>query len=57
MTVNEVLAELGIARSTFQDWRAKGSAPACIRLPNGSLRIRRPVFRAWLAAQEDGSAA
>ncbi len=57
MTVNEVLTELGIARSTFQDWRAKGSAPACIRLPNGSLRIRRPVFRAWLAAQEDGSAA
>jgi predicted site-specific integrase-resolvase len=39
MTVDEVCAELQIARSTFYDWRQKGRGPLCIRLPNGSLRI------------------
>ncbi|MFE7839610.1 helix-turn-helix transcriptional regulator [Streptomyces sp. NPDC057474] len=41
LTVDEVCDELQIARSTFYDWRQKGRGPRCIRLPNGSLRIRR----------------
>ncbi|MCY0943644.1 helix-turn-helix transcriptional regulator [Streptomyces antarcticus] len=48
LTVDEVCAELQVARSTFYDWRQKGRAPRCIRLPNGALRIRRSDFENWL---------
>jgi excisionase family DNA binding protein len=48
LTVDEVCTELDIARSTFDDWRAKGRAPKCLKLPNGKLRIRRSDFDAWL---------
>lgn len=48
MTVPEFCSELGISRSTFDDWRAKGRSPKCIRLPNGSLRIKRTDFENWL---------
>lgn len=52
LTIEEVCAELGgerpIARSTFDDWRAKGRAPRCIKLPNGKLRIRRLDLDRWL---------
>ncbi|WP_435888034.1 helix-turn-helix transcriptional regulator [Streptomyces niveus] len=45
--------ELRIARSTFYDWRQKGRGPRCIRLPNGSRRIRRGDFENWLMDCED----
>ncbi|MFC4004884.1 helix-turn-helix transcriptional regulator [Prauserella oleivorans] len=48
MTVDEFCEEIGIARSTFDDWRAKGRAPQCIKLPNGKLRIRRSDYESWL---------
>ena len=53
LTVNEVCAELGVARSTFFDWRAKGKAPRCIKLPNGELRVRRAELDRWLASHEE----
>nr|WP_218910388.1 helix-turn-helix domain-containing protein [Nocardioides thalensis] len=53
MTVDEVCTELGVARSTFHDWRAKGRGPRCIKLPNGKLRIRRADFDKWLSEHED----
>lgn len=56
LTLGEVCEELGIARSTFYDWRAKGKAPRCIKLPNGDLRIRRSEFDRWLSAREDDAA-
>jgi len=49
LTVAEVLAELRVARSTFDDWRMKGMAPAHLKLPNGQLRVRRSALDAWLA--------
>ena len=52
LTVAEVCAELRIARSTFYEWRAKGRAPRCIKLPNGDLRIRRSELERWLDARE-----
>ncbi|MFE3457418.1 helix-turn-helix transcriptional regulator [Nocardiopsis aegyptia] len=55
LTVDEFCEELGIARSTFNDWRAKGRAPKCAKLPNGQLRIRRSVFEQYMAALEDVS--
>ena len=53
MTVAEFCEELGIARSTFNDWRAKRKAPCCIRLPNRMLLIRRTDFDTWLSAHEE----
>lgn len=56
LTVAELCRELGVARSTFYDWRAKGAAPRCLKLPNGELRIRRADLDAWLSSLDDGAA-
>ena len=53
LTVAEFCTEMDIARSTFYDWRAKRSAPKCIKLPNGELRIRRTEFERWLDEHEE----
>ena len=53
LTIADVCEELGIARSTFYDWRAAKQAPPCIKLPNGDIRIRRVDFDRWLASLED----
>ncbi|MGO9296280.1 MAG: helix-turn-helix transcriptional regulator [Streptosporangiaceae bacterium] len=51
LTMAEVLAELKVARSTFDTWRVLGTAPECIKYPNGQLRVRRLALDAWLAAR------
>jgi predicted DNA-binding transcriptional regulator AlpA len=57
LTVAEVLDELnGVARSTFNKWRALGLAPRCIKLPNGEIRVRQSVLDAWLASREETAA-
>src|SRR5882724_6739961 len=55
LTVPEVCDELNVAKSTFYDWRTKGRAPRCIRLPNGDLRIRRSELERWIEAREDAA--
>lgn len=50
LTLAEVCAELKIQRSTFYDWRAKGRAPRCCKLPNGELRITRRDLDTWFEA-------
>ena len=55
LTIVEVCADLRISRRTFYEWRAKGKAPKCITLPNGSLRIRRSEYQRWLAAHEEAA--
>jgi predicted DNA-binding transcriptional regulator AlpA len=50
----DILDDLGVSRSTFHDWRAKGRAPRCLKLPNGELRIRRTDYEAWLRTLETG---
>ena len=57
LTVAEILAELGgpegpLSRRTWQEWRAKGTGPKCVKLPNGELRIRRAEYERWLAERE-----
>lgn len=57
LTVEEILEDLGgpdgpLSRRTWQEWRAKGIAPKCIKLPNGKLRVRRGEYERWLAARE-----
>jgi predicted DNA-binding transcriptional regulator AlpA len=57
MTVREVLEELrGVSRRTFYRWRELGIAPACIRLPNGELRIFRRDLQAWLEQHRETAA-
>ncbi len=53
LTVADLCTELGIARSTFYDWRASKKAPRCIKLPNGEIRIRRAELERWLEDLED----
>lgn len=57
LTLPEVLSELCIPKSTFFRWKAIGQAPRTIKLPNGSLRIRRRDLDAWLAEREEKPAA
>jgi excisionase family DNA binding protein len=48
LTLAEVCAELRVERSTFYDWRAKGRAPRCLKLPNGEIRVTRRDLDEWL---------
>lgn len=47
LTVDEFCAEMKISRSTFYEWKAKGRAPRCHRLPNRELRIDRVDIDQW----------
>jgi predicted DNA-binding transcriptional regulator AlpA len=51
LTVGQLCAELHISRSAFYDWRAKGTAPQCIVLSSGSLRVQRADLAQWLSAR------
>lgn len=55
LTVIDFCAEIGVARSTFYEWRAKGTAPRSIKLPNGEIRIRRSDADAWLNDLEESA--
>ncbi|MFF8943102.1 helix-turn-helix transcriptional regulator [Streptomyces sp. NPDC014864] len=55
LTLAEICQDLKISRSTFYDWRAKGRAPRCIKLPNGDIRIRRSDYEHWLDEREDSA--
>ncbi len=55
LTVDQFCTELVISRSTFYDWRAKGRAPRCHKLPNGEIRILRADYERWLAALGDAA--
>jgi excisionase family DNA binding protein len=53
LTIAEVCAELGVARSTFYDWRAAHKGPHCLKLPNGEVRVRRDELDRWLKCLEE----
>jgi predicted DNA-binding transcriptional regulator AlpA len=55
LTLKEICKDLKISRSTFYDWRAKGRAPRCIKLPNGDIRVRRSDYEHWLDDREDAA--
>jgi predicted DNA-binding transcriptional regulator AlpA len=48
LTLDELLTELGITRSTWDNWRARRVTPPALKLPNGKLRFRRADLDAWL---------
>jgi predicted DNA-binding transcriptional regulator AlpA len=51
-----VCEELDVARRTFYEWRAKGRAPRCIKLPNGELRVRRIDLETWIESRYEDAA-
>ena len=53
LTIPQVIAELGVSRATFYRWRSSRKGPASLRLPNGSIRIRRSDLDAFLADCEE----
>lgn len=53
LSIAEVCAELGVSRSTYYDWRAKGRGPRSLKLPNGEVRVRRHDFEQWLASCDE----
>ena len=61
LTVREILEDLAdedgkpLARSTWEEWRTKGTGPKCIKLPNGQLRIRRAEYERWLNTREEAA--
>jgi excisionase family DNA binding protein len=55
LTVDEVVAELRVSRSTFYYWRQTGKAPRCIRLPNGEIRVRRADLDEWVKGLEEAA--
>lgn len=50
--MKEVLEDLGIARSTMDDWRARGDGPTFTKFPGGKLKIQRAEYNMWLAGLE-----
>ena len=52
MTIMDICAELDVTRSTFYEWKSCGKGPRCIKLPNGSIRVRRTEFERWLLTLE-----
>jgi predicted DNA-binding transcriptional regulator AlpA len=48
ISVAEICKALGISARTFYEWRAKGLAPECHKLPNGSLRVEPDEYARWL---------
>jgi len=55
LTIAEICADLGISRSTFYEWRIKGRAPRCIKLPNGDIRVSRAEYERWLTTLEEAA--
>lgn len=56
LTIADICKDLGIARSTFDEWRAKGKGPRCIKLPNGQIRVRQSEYDRWLKSFEEDAA-
>jgi predicted DNA-binding transcriptional regulator AlpA len=55
LTIADICRDLGISRSTFYDWRAKGRGPKCLKLPNGDIRVNRADYDRWLNSLEEAA--
>ena len=58
LTIPQVCAELGtpekpLSRATFYRWRATGKGPKCVKLPNGSVRVKRSALEAFIDSCEE----
>jgi predicted DNA-binding transcriptional regulator AlpA len=53
LTVAQASDELKVSRATFYRWRALGTGPRCVKLPNGTIRIRRSELERFIASCEE----
>lgn len=53
LTIEEVIAELRVPRSTFYRWRQRGTGPTAVKLPSGAVRISRAELTRWLRGLQD----
>lgn len=56
LTVEEIIADLGISQRTFYRWKKAGKGPKTFPLPGGRLRVWESVYESWLADRERGGA-
>ena len=56
LSIDQVIAELTVPRSTYYRWRQLGIDPKSIKLPNGQIRVRRSALEAWICQREEGAA-
>jgi predicted DNA-binding transcriptional regulator AlpA len=56
LSMKEVLEDLGVPRSTMNDWRARGQGPRFVKLPGGQLRLSRVEYEAWCADLQEAAA-
>ncbi|MQA98631.1 MAG: helix-turn-helix domain-containing protein [Streptosporangiales bacterium] len=54
LTVDDMAAELQVSCSTLYDWIATNRGPQVVKLPNGSLRVKRENWIEWLRRLETG---
>ncbi|MFC9317426.1 helix-turn-helix transcriptional regulator [Streptomyces nigra] len=55
LSIDEVIAEIGVPRATFYRWRQLRKGPKAIKLPNGSVRIRRSDLERWIESMEEAA--
>ncbi|MDI3344367.1 helix-turn-helix domain-containing protein [Streptomyces sp. AJ-1] len=55
LSIPQVIAEIGVPRATFYRWRQLRKGPKAIKLPNGSVRIRRSELNRWIATREEAA--
>lgn len=55
LSIPEVIDEIGVPRATFYRWRQLRKGPKAIKLPNGSVRIRRSELERWIEALEEAA--
>ena len=55
LKVADVIAEMGISRSTWQKLVIQGKTPPIVRI-GAVQRIRRDAFKAWLNQHENAAA-
>jgi predicted DNA-binding transcriptional regulator AlpA len=52
VTIQQVMEELGVARSTIDKWRRDGKFPKFRKYPNGSLRVEQAAVESWCESLE-----
>jgi excisionase family DNA binding protein len=53
LTLTQVAAELKVSREALYRWRRRGTGPPSVRLPGGTVRIRRSALSEWLRTLQD----
>ena len=57
LTIEEVTTELRVSRAAFYRWRRHGAGPPVMRLPGGTVRVRRSALIWWLRRLEEATTA